>query len=420
MKPPAVIMISGYGRDEMLARAEQCAVTVKAVLAKPVTAFSLLEAIGDALDKGYVAAARLSDKLENNAEAMAKLAGARILLVEDNEMNPEIAIELLNQAGIEVVLAINGQEAIDTLAHDSMFDGVLMDCQMPVMDGYSATRQLRKNPAFQNLPIIAMTANAMAGDREKVLTCGMWDHIAKPLDVAEMFGTIAKWITPRNAEDSVAAAATAKTKIEINTDERETIGLPPLPGIDVTAGLATTMNNEKFYRRMLVKFHDSMGDFAALFAAARFDKDPNAAERAAHTLKGTSGNIGARAVAAAAAKLELACKENADDAEIEAQLALTISELQPVIAAIGQLIPSQGDAAVSSVPAISDDEIKTSLAKLRALLGDSDADSESVLGQLLEKLGGCPLALELKPVELAMAGFDFDTAIEALDKVQTQ
>jgi CheY-like chemotaxis protein len=130
---------------------------------------------------------------------MSKLAGVKVLLVEDNEMNQELALELLRNAGMEVVLANHGQEALDILADDPTFDGVLMDCQMPVMDGYTATRAIRRNATFKDLPIIAMTANAMAGDREKVITAGMWDHIAKPLNVGEMFATIAKWMKPKEA-----------------------------------------------------------------------------------------------------------------------------------------------------------------------------------------------------------------------------
>ncbi len=425
IKPPTVIMITGYAREEMLSVAAQRAVTVKSVLAKPVTASSLLEAIGDALDKGYVAESRHIETMESNTEAMAQLAGARILLVEDNEMNQEIAMELLSQAGIEVVLAVNGKEAVDTLDRDNRFDGVLMDCQMPVMDGYAATRAIRQNPALQKLPIIAMTANAMAGDREKVIECGMWDHIGKPINVVEMFATIAKWIKPAEIEAPSATTAAPKPEIgpEINietkTVEKDSGALPPLPGIDVKAGLATTMNNEKFYRRMLVKFHDSQGGFANIFAAAQQDADPSAAERAAHTLKGTASTIGARDVAAAAAKLEHACKEHRDTAEIEALLSETITQLQPVVAALGQL-SADGGAAAAIAPAISDEELRSRLAKLRGLLQDSDSEADNALSELLNKLSGSATAAALKPVADAIAAFDFDTALVELDKVEAQ
>ena len=131
-----------------------------------------------------------------------------MLLVEDNDMNQELAMELLANAGITVTLAVNGQEALDKVsANPSGFDGVLMDCQMPVMDGYTATREIRKNPAFKGLPIIAMTANAMAGDKEKVMQAGMNDHIAKPLNVAAMFTTMAKWIKPTGGAGSPASCS---------------------------------------------------------------------------------------------------------------------------------------------------------------------------------------------------------------------
>jgi CheY-like chemotaxis protein len=159
---------------------------------------------------GTAAEVRAVDKAVLLTDAMAQLKGARILLVEDNDMNQELAMELLANAGIEVVLANHGKEAVDILAKDANFDGVLMDCQMPVMDGYTATREIRKNPQFKDLPIIAMTANAMAGDKEKVMEAGMWDHIAKPLNVGDMFATIAKWIKPR-ASAEVPAIDAAKT-----------------------------------------------------------------------------------------------------------------------------------------------------------------------------------------------------------------
>jgi len=210
-KIPAVIMVTAYGREEALGSAEEHGVVLKTVLNKPVTSSTLLEAIGEVLDKGFVADTRAHEKADSYDEAMAKLKGARVLLAEDNDMNQELATELLGQAGMEVVIANNGQEALDILARDSRFDGVLMDCQMPVMDGYTATREIRKNPAYQELPIIAMTANAMAGDREKVIEAGMWDHIAKPLDVGEMFATIAKWIKPARADANGGAPAEMKS-----------------------------------------------------------------------------------------------------------------------------------------------------------------------------------------------------------------
>src|SRR5688500_446451 len=172
---------------------------------------------------------RAVSKAHDQAGTLQRLRGARLLLVEDNEMNQELATELLQQAGLRVVLATNGREALDILAADRAFDAVLMDCQMPVMDGYDATRAIRADPALDGLPVIAMTANAMAGDREKALAAGMADHIPKPLRVDEMFATIARWVVPR--EPAVAALPTAPAEAHAG-------GQASLPGIDTRAGLA--------------------------------------------------------------------------------------------------------------------------------------------------------------------------------------
>jgi CheY-like chemotaxis protein len=197
---PAVIMVTAYSRDEALAAAGQRGVQLKTVLTKPVSSSTLLEAVGLALGKGTVTEVHAKEKSNTTAQLMQQIAGSRVLLVEDNEMNQELAMELLQNAGMEVVLAHNGQQALDILGSDTRFDAVLMDCQMPVMDGYTATRAIRRMPALADTPIIAMTANAMIGDKEKVMEAGMNDHIAKPLDVDHMFATLAEWITPAHAK----------------------------------------------------------------------------------------------------------------------------------------------------------------------------------------------------------------------------
>jgi CheY-like chemotaxis protein len=290
-----------------------------------------------------------------------------------------------------------------------------MDCQMPVMDGYTATREIRKNPAFKVLPIIAMTANAMAGDREKVIEAGMNDHIAKPLNVAEMYATIAKWVKPAVVPDAVAGTEKAGKQPK----KQPVGGLPTLPGIDVTAGMATTMNNEKLYTRMLIKFRDSQGAFSDLFAAARQDSDPTAAERAAHTLKGTAGNIGARAVQAAAGELEQACHAGKKAAAIDKALATVLTELEPVMAGLQQVGTGE-TAAANAAPAMSTEELQASLDKLAVLLEDNDSAAGDLLSDLLDKIEGTPQARTLKPVADAINGYDFDEALEKLKTVKVE
>jgi HPt (histidine-containing phosphotransfer) domain-containing protein len=292
------------------------------------------------------------------------------------------------------------------------------------MDGYTATREIRNNPkfaAFKELPIIAMTANAMAGDKEKVIEAGMWDHIAKPLNVGEMFATIAKWIKPANQEVGAGDTAKASAKTATKASPKPADGLPLLPGIDIKAGMATCANKESLYTRMLIKFRDSQGQFAELFAAAKNDPDPEATTRAAHTLKGTAGNIGAKALQTAAGELEHACKEKAAAEEIEALLQKVLAELAIVMPGLEKVpggTQSAGTGETAAVapqaPALPEAELTACFAKLKSLLEESDSEAGDVLNELLDKLGNAPLAKQLKPVAAAIEGFDFDTALEKL------
>jgi signal transduction histidine kinase/DNA-binding response OmpR family regulator len=409
-KVPAVIMVTAYGREEALASAAQQGVSLKTVLAKPVTSSTLLEAIGEALGKGSIAETRVHERSERGAEAMATLKGARVLLVEDNDMNQELAMELLGNAGMDVVLAKHGQEALDILARDSRFDGVLMDCQMPVMDGYAATREIRKNPAFKELPVIAMTANAMAGDREKVLDAGMQDHIAKPLNLEQMFATMAQWIRPARRETTARQVVHAQ-----HAEQPAGAANAVLPGIDRKAGLAVAGGNSSLYERMLAKFRDGQGDFPARFAAARKDADPKAATRAAHTLRGTAGNIGAKGVQAAAAELELACGKGAPAERIDELLAVVVAELDPVIAGLGKISRREAKPATArAVAAARPAKLREELDRLKALLADSDPAAGDAMEGVAELASGTPLAPGVKKVGKAVAEYDFEKALAEL------
>ncbi|HSW16472.1 MAG TPA: response regulator, partial [Ramlibacter sp.] len=364
---PPVIMVTGYGREEALADAQRHGQHVRHVLTKPVNASVLLETIAEALGRGTAVPVQPQDATQRARQAMDSLRGARLLLAEDNDMNQELAVELLGQAGVEVIVAANGRLALDALQRDGRFDGVLMDCQMPVMDGYDATRQIRLNPAWAALPVIAMTANAMAGDKEKVLEAGMNDHIPKPLRPEEMFVTIARWVKP-SRQGAIPAAVDA----DASGLMRDAPPAGPASGVhehaapaleitavDTRAGLAATMGNRDLYLRMLRRFLEGQRDFVRRFGQAQADAhDPAAARRAAHTLRGVAGNIGARAVQAGAGALEDACAEHAPAQRIQALLAELAATLQPVIAGIESAIggvPAASSGATSAPPAVIDE-----------------------------------------------------------------
>ncbi len=247
-----------------------------------------------------------------------QLGGKRILLVEDNDLNLEVALDLLESLGLSVDIAKDGEQALAALDRHA-FDGVLMDCMMPVLDGYEATRRLRRNPKFSQLPVIAMTANVMAEDREHCLAAGMNDHIAKPLDLRHMLATLAKWLAPNCA---LASPAVPSSTLD-------------LPGIDTTCGMTTARGKPAFYRKLLRLFFDDKREFEVQFREAQHDADPAAAQRAAHSLKGMAASIGARTLAELAAALEVASRNGAHD--IDDRLDAVVAELHIVIKGIGEL-----------------------------------------------------------------------------------
>jgi signal transduction histidine kinase/DNA-binding response OmpR family regulator len=314
---PFVLMATAFGRDEVRQRLAERQLHVGALLTKPVTPSALLDACTTALGRAPLRPARSARREEALFDHRAALAGAHILLVEDNAINQELAVDLLSRAGVVVSVAGNGQEALDVLARQR-FDAVLMDCQMPVMDGYTATRALREQPSLRALPVIAMTANAMVGDREAVLAAGMNDHIAKPIVVDDMFATLSRWVKPSRPVAAVDHA-------------RRTDLLLKLKSIDTRCGLANTGGNRVLYRRVLGLFRNHEADFAQRFHAARAAGDADAAVRAAHDLKGEAGTLGMHAVQEAAAALERACLEGARDAEVDAIVHKVSNRLDQVI-----------------------------------------------------------------------------------------
>ncbi|MDP3521207.1 MAG: PAS domain S-box protein [Hydrogenophaga sp.] len=410
---PAVIMVTSHAREEAMQNAGANGVRPKAILTKPVTASTLLEAMGEALGKGVVLESRSHQKADARREHMDALRGSRVLLVEDNDMNQELAMELLGQAGIDVVLANNGQEALDVLARDTRFDGILMDCQMPVMDGYTASRHIRADAALAHIPIVAMTANAMAGDREKVMEAGMLDHIAKPLNVENMFATMARWMVSVKSAKAPASVPLAPSVTAVT-------GLSPITGLDTQRGLTTTMDNPALYRRLLLKFRDGQRDFGALFAAARRGSDATAPARVAHTLKGTAGNIGAVDVEAAAGRLERLCLDGGSGSDIEVACQHVLSVLDPLMTGLDALDSAAPAATTPSATGGQVTDWTSRLRKLRHLLEACDSDATLLLEELEQEAKGGPLAQALKPVTRAVADFDFDRALEVLAPLESE
>lgn len=309
---PAIVMVTAFGREDVVDGASELGVTLNAVISKPVTQTALAQALARAISTKTGIEGAVEDIDEARDLAMRHIAGARLLLVEDNEMNQELVVELLARAQVQVVLAENGQVALQRLAQEAHFDGILMDCQMPVMDGYTATRAIRGEMGFTHLPIIAMTANAMADELDRIWEVGMNDVISKPIQLERMYGTLAKWIhpkTPAPDKGSEPSASPAAAPVAPLAPLAPVAAPLVLPGIDYALGLAVSGGDGALYHRMLDTFQRNQEDFGGQFQAAMEAGNWPLALRLAHTLRGTAGNIGASALQAAAAELEQLCAQ---------------------------------------------------------------------------------------------------------------
>jgi two-component system sensor histidine kinase/response regulator len=275
-------------------------------LCKPITSSNLLDSLLLALAQENLRSEPYNASPREVPLAINTLQGARILLVEDNEINQELATELLTHHGIEVMVSNNGQEAIDRLNHEH-FDGVLMDCQMPIKDGYTTTRELRQDPRFIDLPIIAMTANVMADDRQKSLDSGMNEHIGKPINTDELFVKLTKWVRSKSINNANTLDKITKTtddRAQALANKNKVITISELDGIDIKAGLAIAQNNQALYLRLLLKFKANYVNAITPISTAFSNHNFAHIELLAHTLKGVAGNIGATALYALCQQLE--------------------------------------------------------------------------------------------------------------------
>jgi len=325
---PAVLMLTAFSRDEALQRLQGHEPVFAELLTKPVTPSSLFDACCKALGLGSAFVSRGTQREGLMLDRQATLKGARLLLVEDNAINREVALELLNGVGIEVRVAADGREALEKLAQES-FDGVLMDCQMPVMDGFTATRAIRAQPKFHDLPVIAMTASAMVGDREKVIAAGMNDHIAKPINIEALYATLARWIGPRRT--------TAAHPVAARPIAPQATALAELPGVDADAAMTVLGLSLPLYRKLLRQFRAHEHDFAARFDAARAAGDRAAVARMAHDLQSLSGTLGMQPLRQAALALEQGWRDDAADAEIDARLQAVQQQLATVLGGLATL-----------------------------------------------------------------------------------
>jgi CheY-like chemotaxis protein/HPt (histidine-containing phosphotransfer) domain-containing protein len=367
-------------------------------------------------------------------QTLEGIRGAHVLLAEDNKINQQVAQELLTQAGLKVTIANNGREAVEMLA-ENIFDAVLMDIQMPELDGYEATKRIRngefgmgnkirKNSdskseirnlksKIESLPIIAMTANVMAGDREKCIEAGMNDHVAKPIEPDKLFKTLVQWIPRREAEAPRAELEPSGEKIAQDK-------LPgSLAGIDLSEGLRRVGGNRKLYRKLLVEFfQDHREDVHAIRQA--LDQDyRETAQRIAHTIKGVSGSIGAADLQRNAASLDSALKEGQQDlysellSRLEDALTFVMQGLE-VLAVNGETEePGAKDGSPMDIEAI-----MSFIDELQTLLEEMDPEAEDKAADLKAQLGGGAHQKLVNNLSKKVGEFEFEDALETLAKLR--
>jgi CheY-like chemotaxis protein len=360
---PRLVMVTGFGRDDVIK--EAVGAGMSGILTKPLNAAMVFDVVAQQLNSAPgVAHGQAVMAAADPMARLAEIAGARVLLVEDNELNQEVATAMLTDAGLLVELAENGQIAVE-MVRARPYDIVLMDMQMPVMDGIAATLEIRKLPAFDALPIVAMTANVMAGDRDRCLAAGMNDHVAKPIEPQELCDALMKWVSPR---DGLGQAPRA----QLPEPAEAAPALPlAIDGLEVDRALRRMRGNAELYQSLLRKFATGQRDFAAVLIGALEAGDPVTAKRLAHTLKGLSASIGAEALSKQVEHLESLLTTASDRQRVMAQLDLVAQGLAALIKGIeASLTPSDSAAALTSWDP---EELAAVGAKLEALLEDSDA-----------------------------------------------
>ncbi|WP_158587194.1 response regulator [Motilimonas pumila] len=338
------------------------------------------------------------------------VAGAKLLVVEDNPLNQILARDLLEQNKITVVMANNGQEAVEAVAKE-VFDGVLMDLQMPVMDGIEACKIIRRTEP--DLVIIAMTANALVGDKERVLAAGMNDHIAKPIQVDEMFHTLSRWITP-------AEPATLDNPPEaVLSDEGDWLNQLNLSAIDIATGLTVCQQQVSLFLRLCQSFSNSQDDFLARISQAIDKQKWSDAQRHAHSLRGAAGHIGAEPLADLATDLELGCQQHASH-----QVNQQLLAIEPLLAAtfddIHLVMESQPQLKTSTSQVLSTAEIKQHLTALSSSIAAFNFNAQDEAHQLLNMISDEQAQQHMKSLIKALDSYDFEQAQQALDTMMAQ
>jgi two-component system sensor histidine kinase/response regulator len=409
---PKIVMVTAFGREDIRNQAEE--IGVDSYLLKPVNSSLLYDTLVDLF--GMAAAEHQSRRPRADA-ASYDATGIRVLLVEDNEVNQQVATELLQSAGAIVTLAGHGAEAVKILTDSAQpppFDIVFMDLQMPEMDGITATKLLRNDSRIKQIPIIAMTAHALVEERQRCIDAGMNDHVSKPIDPDALFSTLLKWAKPRPEASLIPATKSPLQTVSART-EADSVQ-PQIAGVDVASGLARVAGNRDLYVKLLSQFVSQQASAATQIAVALDAGDRKGAERIAHTVKGVAGNLGISDVQLAAQKLEKAIREGDDSGTtLLDQFAIT---LRVHVNSISHAMSAAQSCSKEPKTAHFDrGRAATALVRLRALLEANDGDSTEAFQVLREAVGGVVDTRQLDDLSETIDNFEFEQALVKLQEI---
>lgn len=403
---PKVIMVTAYVQEDVVESAYR--VGIRDILDKPVTQSGLHDAIMNVFSHNRKVYAQADNVYPERFELVK---GAKILVVEDNEINQQVIKEILENEGFWVNVVEDGSQAVEILKHKA-FDLVLMDLQMPVMDGYEASTVIRKTIDSTELPIIALSADAMSGTRDKVLKAGMDDYITKPIDKAELFNALVTWISENERSLFIHQAGEESDAVDMN----EVQGI--LESFNTQDALKRLGGNSKMYISLLKRFDKDQRSFYEEFTG--MEEGSIEKIRRAHTLKGVAGNIGAVGLYESAKALEHAVKSNT---QYEDQLVEVVEILGRASNEITRLMESlegqhsQIEMGQESAKAITENELKEALVVLRDMLEEFDADAQEQMEKLTKVYQNTIQKEIIEDLRNHVDEYEFDEALEFLAAV---
>jgi len=408
---PKIILVTGFGREDIMKQVKN--IPLDGFLLKPVTQSLLFDAIMDAFDQDVERKSK-NDLFESLIpEGFDAIRGAKILVVEDNAVNQQVITEILEGEGFFVSIANNGKIALEKInesINTQMFDVILMDLQMPVMDGYMTAKKIRQSSHLKNLPIVAITADAMSGVQERTVFAGMDDYITKPINPRILFSALVKWIKPGARK---LPEGFEQLKKDVLRDDET---LPDLPGIDVQNSIIRIGGSVSRYKQLLAKFVENQGNIDEKIQQAIDSGDKDEALRLAHSLKGVAGNVGALELHEHAKTVEACIKDNDTNQiktvlqQFSSSLHHTTKILSPIIDAVDHQIHSENvDIRLA--------DLSPRIKKLQQYLKDWDMEAQSLMKNICQLVSGSKFADHFDRVATHVNAYANEKALAELEKI---